>query len=108
LGLSLFAFSLSETVGGNGFTRPDHINMSIILFGLLGLSVVRVLPVAISPIGLHLRWDSGVLFHNFPAMVYSRAPVKIKGQGLSGHILDFQMAQGPGIDTEPPEIVCED
>ena len=56
----------------------------------------------------HPTWDSGVLFHNFPAMVYPRAPVKIKGQGLSGHILDFQMAQGPGIDPEPPEIVCED
>jgi hypothetical protein len=47
-------------------------------------------------------------FHNFPAMVYSRAPVIIKRQGFSGHILDFQMAQGLGIDPEPPEIVCED
>lgn len=43
------------------FPALDLINVSMILYGLLSLSVVRILPVAISLIGAHLQWDS-VLF----------------------------------------------
>jgi len=39
----------------------DHINALVVLYGILSLTVVRVLPVAISMIGVRLQWDS-VLF----------------------------------------------
>jgi NhaP-type Na+/H+ or K+/H+ antiporter len=39
----------------------DHINILVVLYGILSLTVVRMLPVAISMIGVHLRWNS-VLF----------------------------------------------
>jgi NhaP-type Na+/H+ or K+/H+ antiporter len=39
----------------------DHTNVLIILYGLFSLTVVRMLPVAISLIGVRLQWDS-VLF----------------------------------------------
>jgi NhaP-type Na+/H+ or K+/H+ antiporter len=39
----------------------DHINGPIVLYSILSLTVVRVLPVAISLIGVRLQWDS-VLF----------------------------------------------
>jgi NhaP-type Na+/H+ or K+/H+ antiporter len=39
----------------------DHINALVVLYGILSLTVVRVLPVAISLIGVRLQWDS-VLF----------------------------------------------
>ena len=39
----------------------DHINILVVLYGILSLTVVRMLPVAISMIGEHLRWNS-VLF----------------------------------------------
>jgi NhaP-type Na+/H+ or K+/H+ antiporter len=39
----------------------DHIKPLILLYGILSLTVVRMLPVAISMIGVHLQWNS-VLF----------------------------------------------
>lgn len=39
----------------------DHINGPIVLYSILSLTVVRVLPVAISLIGVRLQWDS-ILF----------------------------------------------
>jgi NhaP-type Na+/H+ or K+/H+ antiporter len=39
----------------------DHINALVVLYGILSLTVVRMLPVAISMIGVHLQWSS-VLF----------------------------------------------
>ena len=39
----------------------DHINWSIVLYGILSLTVVRMIPVAISLMGTRLKWDS-ILF----------------------------------------------
>jgi len=39
----------------------DHINALVVFYGILSLTVVRMLPVAISLIGVHLQWNS-VLF----------------------------------------------
>jgi len=39
----------------------DHINWPIVLYGILSLTVVRMIPVAISLIGTRLKWDS-ILF----------------------------------------------
>jgi NhaP-type Na+/H+ or K+/H+ antiporter len=39
----------------------DHINGLVVLYAILSLTVVRMLPVAISMIGVHLQWNS-VLF----------------------------------------------
>ncbi len=36
----------------------NHINWSIILYGILSLTVVRILPAAISLLGLGLQWES--------------------------------------------------